>query len=134
MTEEREYYFVFAESEGGLRWYDFFTREGFRHVMVVMQCGMDVMLYDPRERGCNVSKYFCKEGGAVDAAMVADSFARSGHNVVRYTNKDRQVVYGFGTIIPSCVSFCKILTGCNVFGFTPYQFYKNLKKSGFEEI
>lgn len=141
MFSSREFYFVFCEtSPEQKKWYHLFTQKGYRHVMVFMQCGRDVIQIDPQPHGGDVKSFFniLDDNQVVTAEEVACSYKKAGFNVVKWSNKHfgGQCVYSVGTMIPSCVSVCKMLTGCTA-GFlvyTPKSLHKWLLKNEGEQI
>lgn len=138
--KDREFYFVFMDTEpcDGPKWHRVFTSEGWRHCMVIMQLGGETVSLDPQHYGLQLKGYYgqLNDGMAVPADMVAGSYADVGHTVVKWNNDNfgGHNVYGFGTLIPSCVSFCKVTAGIKSLSLTPKQLFRWLLKNGGEIV
>ena len=137
----RDFYFVFMDtqtSSGAPKWHRVFTEDKWRHCLVLMDFGGDTISFDPQHYGVEVESYYnrLRDGMSVPADMVAGSYADVGHVVVHWRNNNfgGHCVYNTGTLVPTCVSMCKMFAGIRNYSFTPKQLYKWLIKNGGEEI
>lgn len=128
----RGYYIVFSDHGSQLNkvlsW--MFTRPGFGHCSIYMECDGKMINVDQNAYGVEVLLWDFN----IETALKY------------FTQKKFTVIYlptvrlfkvprcRLGVLFPTCVSLCQNITGITFQAFTPYGYYKALKKQGYEEI
>ena len=128
---DRTWFYVFTNDPGDeYPWYfDLFTKNTFRHVWCFAQNAHMIQLVKPERDKIDLEIMYDLEGNFLCVERLVKKLHEDGFTVVAHTHSPRKISY-LEIILPTCVSFCKIITGFKSYAITPRQFYNHLLSSG----